>query len=489
MDTAKLTTEDKKNLNTIIKNNELKYNQDIADLEKKQIIKKLNFQKTLIALELEASQKGSDLESSLLMQQINNSREIELAGIEETGEQKIAKTKAINAKFNKLQEDENNRYINQFLDEKLAQESQSLVASKIQELQSLKEKRNTGIITKKEYNKKLLEIDRQYVQDSLQIAIDHAQSELDLLIASGEDTTQAQEALNDLKLKKQDAATFKETENPKWTPQDTLNTAADSAQMIADATFQISRDNNQRELDAKLTQLATLKDAELSSKRLTESQKDSINAKWAAKEKALKQKAWKQQHKADLAQAWINMALAIGKAAINVWPLPAIPMMAMAALSGGLQIAAVSSQKMPEFLEGGFTKQDANNLAPAGFVHANEYVIPAAGVKNPHIRPFLDTLEMARLNKSLPTLNPSLLTVPPSRFISGGYTSHSSSQSLPTGILPGANNSIPDMATAMNRFADAVTNLQKNGVQGKWSLFDLEKIQKNKSQLESASNM
>ncbi|MFZ4550082.1 MAG: hypothetical protein ACOYN4_21720, partial [Bacteroidales bacterium] len=158
---------------------------------------------------------------------------------------------------------------------------------------------------KKEYNRQLLAIDRQYVQDSLQIAIDHAQAELDLLKASGEDTTQAQEALNELKLRKQDEATFKDTEKPNWTPQDTLNTAVESAQMIADSTFQISRDKNQRELDDKLTQLATLRDAELSNKRLTEAQKDAINAKYAAKEKTLKQKAWKQQHKADLAQAWV----------------------------------------------------------------------------------------------------------------------------------------------------------------------------------------
>jgi hypothetical protein len=261
--------------------------------------------------------------------------------------------------------------------------------------------------------------------------------------------------------------------------------------MIADSTFQISRDKNQRELDDKLSQLASLRDAELSNKRLTEAQKDAINAKYAAKEKALKQKAWKQQHKADLAQAWVNMALGIGKAAINVWPLPAIPMMAMAALNGGLQIAAVSSQKMPEFSGGGFTKQDPNNLAPAGIVHANEYVIPAAGVKNPRLRPFLDTLEMARLNKSLPTLNPSILqSVPAKRFSSGGYTSQSSTNSdIPAGILPGANISIPDMAAAMHRFADAVTNLQKNGVQGKWSLFDLEKIQRDKAQLLSATEM
>ncbi|MFZ4548358.1 MAG: hypothetical protein ACOYN4_13015, partial [Bacteroidales bacterium] len=150
-----------------------------------------------------------------------------------------------------------------------------------------------------------------------------------------------------------------------------------------------------------------------------------------------------------------------------------------------------SSQKMPEFSEGGFTKQDPDNLAPAGIVHANEYVIPAAGVKNPRLRPFLDTLEMARLNNSLPTLNPSILqSVSAKRFSSGGYTSQSSSNiDAPSGILPGANVSIPDIASAMHRFADAVNNLQKNGVQGKWSLFDLEKIQRDKARLQAATDM
>jgi hypothetical protein len=184
------------------------------------------------------------------------------------------------------------------------------------------------------------------------------------------------------------------------------------------------------------------------------------------------------------------MALAIGKAAINIWPLPAIPMMAMAALNGGLQIAAVSSQKMPEFSEGGFTKQDPNNLAPAGIVHANEYVIPAAGVKNPKLRPFLYTLEMARLNKSLPTLNPAVFTsTSVDRFSSGGYTSNSTSNIQPSTTATGISPTVPDMSAAMHRFADAVDKLQKDGIRGNWSLFDLEKIQKNKSQIESASNM
>mgnify|MGYP001810326552 FL=1 len=83
-------------------------------------------------------------------------------------------------------------------------------------------------------------------------------------------------------------------------------------------------------------------------------------------------------------------------------------MMAMAALEGGLQVAAVASQKMPEFYEGGYTQSSGSNRKPAGIVHANEYVIPAEGVNNPQLRPFLDTIEMARLRGNLPRLNPAI---------------------------------------------------------------------------------
>ena len=485
-----LTIEEKRNLNISLKNNDKKYVQDYFDLKQKTKLTELKFQKELISLKLESTAKDSEQESYLLLQQINANRELELEGITETGEQKAALQKAINAKYNKLEQDENNRYINQYLDEVLAHDTQVLSETKIQQLQELKEKRAAGQISKKEYNRQLLDIDRQYVQESLQIAIDHAQAELDILVAAGENTTQAQEALNELKLKKQDAGTNKETDKPEWTAKDTLNTSVEAAQMIADATFQISRDKNQRELDDKLNQLAMLRDAELLNKHLTENQKNAINAKYAAKEKALKQNAWKQQHKADLAQAWVNLALSVGKAAINIWPLPAIPMMAMAALQSGLQIAAISAQKMPAFSEGGFTSKNSDNLTPAGIVHANEYVIPAEGVNNPQLQPFLQMIEVARLKKSLPTLNPAILGTGNNFFAAGGFTTKSgTSGSTPAGILPGSSLTIPDMSAAMLRFANAIDKLQENGIHGKWSLFDLEKIQKDKSNIQSATNM
>lgn len=57
--------------------------------------------------------------------------------------------------------------------------------------------------------------------------------------------------------------------------------------------------------------------------------------------------------KMDLAQAAINAAMAISMAAVNHWPIPAVPMMAMAASVGAAQIAAIASQNIPSYAVGG----------------------------------------------------------------------------------------------------------------------------------------
>jgi hypothetical protein len=54
-----------------------------------------------------------------------------------------------------------------------------------------------------------------------------------------------------------------------------------------------------------------------------------------------------------LAQAAINMAMSISMAAVNSWPVPAIPMMALAAAAGAAQIAAIQSQNIPSYGSGG----------------------------------------------------------------------------------------------------------------------------------------
>lgn len=100
---------------------------------------------------------------------------------------------------------------------------------------------------------------------------------------------------------------------------------------------------------------------------------DNINAEMAAQRASLAQekKIEKEKEKAeekkkklehdqavakkkmDLAQAYINAAMAVSMAAVNKWPVPAIPMMALAAAVGAAQIAAVQSQNIPSYGDGG----------------------------------------------------------------------------------------------------------------------------------------
>ena len=78
----------------------------------------------------------------------------------------------------------------------------------------------------------------------------------------------------------------------------------------------------------------------LNEKKKAEKEEEKLQAK---KEKMeLEQK--KREKKRNLVTAAINTAMAISMAAVNSWPVPAIPMMAAAAVAGAAQIAAIASQ-------------------------------------------------------------------------------------------------------------------------------------------------
>jgi len=87
------------------------------------------------------------------------------------------------------------------------------------------------------------------------------------------------------------------------------------------------------EIDAQRRALAEQKKAEKEKKRL-EADGDKLE---------LQRK--KEQKRQSLITAVINAALAISQAAANKWPVPAIPLMALAAATGAAQVAAISAQK------------------------------------------------------------------------------------------------------------------------------------------------
>lgn len=143
--------------------------------------------------------------------------------------------------------------------------------------------------------------------------------------------------------------------------------ALDVAQTLADATFSIISNNIAAESSARLAQIDSDRQRELSAKNLTEKQKQTINDKYDKLQKAEKLKAWKAQKRADMLSAIINTALAVTKALPN-WILAGV-----AAVAGAAQVAVIASQKPPQFAKGGFI--------PDGPSHANGGINLMSGKK------------------------------------------------------------------------------------------------------------
>ena len=268
------------------------------------------------------------------------------------------------------------------------------------------------------------------------------------------------------------------------------------AQEANDAIFQIIQQRNQDELNATLSKLEKERQDKLSVEGLTKAQIQTINDQYDAREKEAKRKSWKSQHAADMVQAVTSGALAVLNALATGGA--AAPFLAIAAgVSAGAQLAIIAAQKMPEFAAGGYTMADGSNSTPAGIVHANEYVIPASGVKNPKLRPFLELLETSRLSGNLPTLNPALYGLRLRGFADGGYVSNSIATAKEQEWMDRYGKERSRSAQYMdrvqmmvlNKLTKAVDELQRNGVKGKWVLNDFEKIQTDKKNIEKATEM
>lgn len=103
-------------------------------------------------------------------------------------------------------------------------------------------------------------------------------------------------------------------------------------------------------------QLIDMLNAEMAAQRASLAQQKKIEReqeKAEQKKKKLEHDQAVAKKKMQLAQAAINMAMSISMAAVNHWPIPAIPMMALAASAGAAQIAAIQSQNIPSYGSGG----------------------------------------------------------------------------------------------------------------------------------------
>jgi len=261
-----------------------------------------------------------------------------------------------------------------------------------------------------------------------------------------------------------------------------------SAQSAVDFYFNYTASKDQALLDKKINILEKQREAELKNKNLTEAQKEAINEKYRKIEAAEKLKAWKKQQKADAIQAGINTALAITKLLGEPW------LIAAAAIAGGLQVAYILGQEPPEFSKGGYTNPDSSDKKPAGIVHANEFIGSAAAVRNPSVKKIFDVIDYAQKNGTINQINlPAIVSTATMKgYHSGGYTSDTSGNASGNAAQYPLSSTDPSVFSLVRESMEVTRQLKQqieNGITGNWYLQDLEKIQNNKSNLQSSVDM
>ena len=130
--------------------------------------------------------------------------------------------------------------------------------------------------------------------------------------------------------------------------QDITQSYADAVTSIEDELSTARGDRRQQLIDNLNAEMAAQR-ASLAQEKKIEKEKQKADDK----KKKLEHDQAVAKKKMDLAQAYINAAMAVSMAAVNKWPVPAIPMMALAAAVGAAQIAAVASQNIPSYGSGG----------------------------------------------------------------------------------------------------------------------------------------
>jgi hypothetical protein len=150
------------------------------------------------------------------------------------------------------------------------------------------------------------------------------------------------------------------------------------------ALFQLQQSLNAKAFD----DLQKQRDAELANFEGTEEQKARIQEKFAAKEKQLRIQAAQQERDAAIFNAIINTAVGISKAIPN----PAL--IALAAITGALQIAAIKSAPLPRFEKGGKVEGKSHRLGGTIIeAERDEFVVNKKAVRKHE--PFIEAINKA----------------------------------------------------------------------------------------------
>ena len=147
---------------------------------------------------------------------------------------------------------------------------------------------------------------------------------------------------------------------------------ADDVEGIEDELATSRGDRRQHLIDQLNAQMAAQRESLAQEKRIEKEQE-----KLDAKKKKLEEDNNKRKKSQAITTAVINAALAISNAAVNNWPIPAVPMMALAAAVGAAQVAAVKAAKYADggVLQGKSHRQGGIKvLGGSAEVEGGEYI-------------------------------------------------------------------------------------------------------------------
>lgn len=202
----------------------------------------------------------------------------------------------------------------------------------------------------------------------------------------------------------------------------------------------------EKDQDKKRTELQRRLDAGLISESQYNAEIEAMDAEYATKEEEMALKQAKREKALSLTQAIINTAMGVTKALGSMVPPLNFINAGIVAAMGATEIALIASTPITTgYAKGGRMKvkreQDGKifdaRLSPdsRGFISTptalvgedgTEYVIPADGVSNPSLAPFLNTIESARQRGTLKDLSYESLYAPTmTGRASGGFVSTS----------------------------------------------------------------
>lgn len=232
------------------------------------------------------------------------------------------------------------------------------------ELKELDRKKGLGEISNEDYEKTKTTLNslkenvssamHQVSEDSKQAVVDFVASVNDIFQTVGQAASNILSSLSEI-TSNQYEAQISEQEKYIDEYEKLLNKQEEITRQHADNVNSIEDELKNARGDRR-QQLIDNLNAEMAAQRASLAQQKKIEKeeeKAKEKKKKLEHDQAEAKKKMDLAQAYINAAMAVSMAAVNHWPVPAIPMMALAAAAGAAQIAAVQSQNIPSYGDGG----------------------------------------------------------------------------------------------------------------------------------------